>query len=346
MGMLLEFLAVAAALLLVGLTLLPFLRWQVWWVRVWEYPRAQLAAGLAVVGLVLPLVGQGGWLPLTAVVAALLWQAWQISAYTPWHPVQVLPQTGAESCGLRILVANVLQSNREARQLLALVERERPDLLLLLETDRWWDGALRPLWEDFPYRCALPQDNTYGMHLFSRLPLDGARAHYLVQPDIPSIIARVRLRNGRWIRLYCVHPAPPRPCNAVEQQDAELLKVARLAAAEKVPTVVCGDLNDVAWSHTTRLFQRVSGLLDPRIGRGLYSTYHARHWWARWPLDHIFHSASFRLRRLAVLEAFGSDHFPILADLAFDPDAVIPHEIPRASQQDREEAAKRIEKGS
>jgi endonuclease/exonuclease/phosphatase (EEP) superfamily protein YafD len=115
-----------------------------------------------------------------------------------------------------------------------------------------------------------------------------------------------------------------------------------LSSDDPDPAIVAGDLNDVAWSYTTQLFQRISGLIDPRLGRGLFNTYHARIPIMRWPLDHIFFDPEFRLCRIERQGFIGSDHFPILVELSFEPEGADEHEARAPMPRDRAEARRMI----
>lgn len=193
-----------------------------------------------------------------------------------------------------------------------------------------------------------PQDNTYGMLLYSRLELLDARIQFLVEDDVPSIHARLRLRCGQEVELRCLHPLPPAPGESSRstERDAELLLVGKEIKALQAPGLVCGDLNDVAWSRTNDLFCAVSGLLDPRVGRGFFHTFNSKWPLIRFPLDHVFHSAHFRHVEFRRLRHWGSDHFPVYIKLSFEPDARMVQDAPRAKLQEQEEADEKIEKGT
>lgn len=334
----------------IALTVLPLLKTAKWWVRLWDYPRQQLAATLALTGalqaLALPrrraTAGLGA-----ATAASLAWQAWQIAPYTRLHRAQVREAERADVANtVGLLIANVYQDNRDVDRFLRRIDEVDPDVILAVETDHWWDARLVvALAERYRHAVRHPLDNTYGLHLFSRLELRDVRVTDRVTRDIPSVFARVVLRSGEEIALYGLHPRPPQIGDDVDQRDAELLLVAREVETAPHRVIVCGDLNDVAWSHTTRLFQRISGLLDPRVGRGLYPTFHADHWLARWPLDHVFHGAAFRLERLQVLGHIGSDHFPVYVRLVFDPAAPAVQAAPAADRTDHREASAKIREG-
>ena len=309
-------------------TLLPLLRYPAWWIRVCDFPRLQAVAGLLLSLLLLALPGQRPWPAhspgiLAALAAAVLYQVARIWPYTPWHRKQVRDSQRQpdDPNHLSLLVTNVLMYNRDASRCLAVIDEYRPDIVLAVETDDWWLSQLAGLTAAYPYTCHAPLPNTYGMLVFSRLPLLAKEMQFILDPGIPSFHGRVRLPSGVGVNLHFVHPKPPAPqeSSTSTRRDAELLLVGRAIQAHEGPTVVAGDLNDVAWSHTSELFRRLARLLDPRVGRGLLPTFHADYKLLRWPLDHVFHSAHFRVQRIERLPYIGSDHFPIFIRLSYEP---------------------------
>ncbi|KAF0674501.1 endonuclease/exonuclease/phosphatase family protein [Profundibacterium mesophilum] len=245
------------------------------------------------------------------------------------------------------MISNVLMENRKSIDPLQIVRDDGPDLLLVVETDDWWHEKLESLDEVFPYRIKRPLDNYYGMELFSKLEHEASDVRFLLSDKIPSIRTGVRLPSGVWIDFFGIQPRPPDPDpdHDSEGRNAGLPQVAKEMRQSKRAAIVTGDMNDVAWSHTTRLFQRMSGAWDPRRGRGMISTFHAGHLLLRWPLDHIFHDNSFTLVELRRLPNIGSDHFPALAELQYEPQAEAQQDAPEADQEDREEAKEIIEEG-
>ncbi|HSP25449.1 MAG TPA: endonuclease/exonuclease/phosphatase family protein [Saliniramus sp.] len=330
-------------------TVLPLLPSNSSAIRIWDFPRTQvavlLAAALFATPFLLPLRRRRTGAFAALVAGALAWQAYAIWPYTPLVETQAKELASCPSDSrVTLLVANVLIENRNAAPLLALVERVSPDLVLLMETDAWWDARLAPLKETYPHEIAHPQEDSYGIHLFSRLALIEPEVRFLVEEDVPSIRTGLTLPSGTPIKLYGLHPKPP-PLQDTEERDAELLIVGKEVRDEAAPSIVAGDLNDVAWSRSNSLFQEVSGLLDPRIGRGLYATYNADWPLLKWPLDHAFFHESFRLLDVAVLGDIGSDHFPFFVALCHDPSAPAVQEQPEPEASDLEEADEVIEEG-
>lgn len=334
--------AVAVGSVMIVATLLPLVRKDAWWIRIFDFPRLQITfiLALTLVVFVASWGRPGGWHMAFAALLALClgYQGYMMYPYTVLARRQVEWAKKAHQDGgtIALLFANVLMENRDSKRLLEIIREERPDLVLAVEADAWWQRELDVLADSYPHAVRQAQDNTYGMLLYSRLELIDAQVKFLVEEDIPSIHARVKL-NGALVELRCVHPRPPAPREAKDStpRDRELVVVGKELKEKRAPSIVLGDLNDVAWSRTNYQFQDVSGLLDPRVGRGFYHTFHARYPFLRYPLDHCFHSKHFRLVSFKRLRAFGSDHFPVGIKLSYEPEAAEtqeePHDTPQAS---------------
>lgn len=331
-----------------------------WFIRGWDFPRVQIIViGWAIVLCHVAVHSAVGgespipfWLLVTLAVGLTLWHGFRIIPYTLVFPRQAKPtarehRRSEDPATVRMVVSNVEEENDQCERWLKVVQDADPDILVALEIDEHWvDAVSSTLFERYPHRIVQPQDNWYGMMLLSRLPIIDHKLRFLVQDDIPSIDAHIQLDNGQQIRVIAVHPRPPEPWrgNDATARDAELTIWGQELADETGPTIIGGDLNDVAWSATTRLFLRTSGMLDPRRGRGFFNTFHADHWYCRYPLDHIFHSPHFTVSDIHRLPHIGSDHFPMMIDLRLEPERKKEHEVLEEKPDDQEEVDLRIER--
>ena len=328
--------------------ILPFIRSDHWTIRVFDYPRFQKLILIFISFIIWTFIDDKtnfDEILLVLLGICVIYLAWVIIPYTPLgrkmiDKVELKP--GEKP--LNFLVSNVFQDNTSYEKLVKLVKKKNPDILFLLETNQAWMENIREATDEFEYKIEVPLENTYGLLFYSKLPIKYQEVKYLISTEIPSIVVDVEY-NNEIVRLYGLHPTPPVPQENEEstERDAEILITGKAAKDYGKACVVFGDMNDVAWSRTTRLFLKTSQMLDPRRGRGMYNTFHVKYWFLRWPLDHYFLSSQFRLIDMKIEDSVDSDHFPISISLVLRNDDTSGEM--RLDADEKQEVKEKIEDG-
>lgn len=340
------------------LTLLPLMRTGFWFVRGWDFPRIHIAVTLAIVGIlafVIVLKTQhrrefAFW--LIALTAAFFWQAGHVIVFTPiWSPeVAVAPQ---EADTYSITTINLNFTNKNFKTVNSEIEAINPDVLILIEIDRRWQDGLEKLSASYPNQHNEIRDEGTGIAVWSKLKIESATTKFVLEEDRPSIWATVAV-DELSLNLVAVHPTPPglpaddrspdQSRRDSRLRDAELTLIAKtIADNPNQPWLVAGDFNDVAWSHTTRLFKRISGLKDPRVGRSYMGTFHSGYPLCRFPIDHVFVSDGFTIRSLSRQFITGSDHFAMTAVVTHSKEKI--GATPEPQLDDRDDAEELIDEG-
>lgn len=316
-----RFLLLLAAFGLVGLSLLPLSSSDAWWVRYTTYPALQIGVAMVVVAVLLMFWrGRLGWIAVVGLLAGIAVQADRLAPYlAPAVFSRPSPTVPGGSCSaqdrVRVLEVNVQRTNRHDHALLDMTRDLNPDMVWFQEVDGWWENELSALKATLPYGVADVQENYFGVHLYSKLPLTGTSTQELTNSNNPSVFTTATLTSGRQLRLYAIHPRPPQIGQSSAERDAQLAATALAAHDDNLPHVVLGDLNSVPWAVEIDQLKSIGRVEDPRIGRGLFITWNAEDTLAKWPLDHILPSPGIVLSGMRVMPAFGSDHMPLLAEL-------------------------------
>ncbi|NJK87758.1 MAG: hypothetical protein HC906_19085 [Bacteroidales bacterium] len=141
-----------------------------WWIRIIDFPRLQIIVLLLIsIAGIFTFTDTYQWfvtVVLTLVFTALFIQVSYIFPYFPFTAKDISSYSGRSGKSISLMVANVRKDNRRARDLLRLIYHFRPEVLLTVETNRWWAEALKELNDHYPYCVKVPLENTYGMMLF------------------------------------------------------------------------------------------------------------------------------------------------------------------------------------
>ncbi len=242
-----------------------------------------------------------------------LGQGWGLALCSWPNPV---PPDSRSLAGLRVLLANVLVENEDRDALIRLIRRELPGVVGVLELSRGWSETLEAVRRDYPHRYEFPDDDSgRGIGLYLRLrPPSVEFIPALAPGGMPAIHALIEF-DGRPRHLWLVHLVSPFERPAGLPLGREFDALAARVRDHGGSTLVLGDLNTTDGSPHFGRFLASSGLRDSRLGFGRQPSWPA---WSpyRIALDHAFLSPDLAVRGRRLGPAIGSDHFPLILDVA------------------------------
>jgi endonuclease/exonuclease/phosphatase (EEP) superfamily protein YafD len=118
---------------------------------------------------------------------ALLSAAINGAAIAPWYFSPKPDKPLAPALPLRLLLSNVHTANLRSAPLLALIQREQPDLVILEEVNDRWMADLDVLRKDYPYSKWIPRSDNFGIAVLSRRELADPR-EIDFDSEVPTIL--------------------------------------------------------------------------------------------------------------------------------------------------------------
>lgn len=215
----------------------------------------------------------------------------------------------------RILMANVHTANTAYDKLLSLVRTENPDMVVLMEINNDWVGALGVLRSSYPHHIEYPKTDNFGIAFYSRLPVRSMEIKMIGEVQVPSIHAVV-VHDGQPWNIIGTHPLPPKGKEYWGWRNEQLDKMASYVADLGGQTVLLGDLNMAPWSYYFRKFAVDSGLRNGGKGFGLNVSWPTSIGPLGIPIDHCLISRGIAVNNRRTGKGIGSDHYPIIVDVA------------------------------
>lgn len=218
---------------------------------------------------------------------------------------------------LRCVSINLLQGNQEHDKVIRLL-RERPlDFVVLQEVTPVWATVLSSLRDLYPFQFVRARKDSKGAAVLSRSPTNRSGFEPLTTGGQIGLVYADVDWAGQPLTVYGVHSHKP-----TKKKDASTQKVCFDWIADRFArdrprraVIILGDFNSSPWSLPYQRFREAPFLVDTSQGRIFDATWNV---WSsqRLLIDHCFLSPHWRLLKRETGPAIGSDHRPLLIEVA------------------------------
>lgn len=300
------------SLLVAAISLSGFLGKWIWPLDLATSFRPLYAVGLVLAGIAL-LLGKWRRLGWAILVFGLVNAAYVAPLF--WGREDTPPQSPL----LRVVSFNVQGQNEQYGEVMEFLREVDADVVFLHEASRLWEENLYEAISEgrFGYR----QYGSRPDHLiFSTLTLANKRplevtSHGWSETEARAVEVVADVGNEQ-VTLLGIHPLAPTNPRRTALRDAQFAFAANWARNSEGPTVVTGDFNATPWSH---VFGPLSdaGLRNSQRGFGLDPSFPVDgNFLTQIPIDHLLHSSHLVVVDRWLGPDLGSDHFPLVVDLA------------------------------
>ncbi len=221
---------------------------------------------------------------------------------------------------LKVMSYNVLHSNQQMNEVVAMIKTEQPDVLVMQEVIPEIALALRLGLKDMygenePYHT---YEGWMGQLIVSRYPVTPGETN----PDKGRLQKVTIETSAGQIDVWNIHPRTPLTWQDQQWQIDNLVQDIK---QHQGPLIVAGDLNTTDHSETYQMVERELGNAHWDAGWGFGFTFPSKRPQVRGipvlvpmvRIDHIFYSDHFYVHRAATLDNnAGSDHLPVIAELS------------------------------
>ncbi len=227
------------------------------------------------------------------------------------------PAVPRDATHVRVLEINVQMDNPDHERLARLIAARDPDVVALVEYDDVWRVDLAPALAAYPYRFENARDDWFGSAIYAKRPLTDGRAVYFGGSEAGASVATIDV-GGTPVTFVVVHPPPPINAHDAADHARALAGIGDAIGSRSLGArvVVVGDLNTTPWSARFRDLVRRGRLHDTRRGFGLQWTWPVERPLLWIPIDQCLVSDGIVAASRTIEPSIGSDHYPVLLDLA------------------------------